>query len=67
MFISPAVTMPQLTSRLVQVCRDLNTMGKTPLTNGFKLDDVKDIFRRITGSELVVENLKVQQLVEEDE
>jgi len=30
-------------------------------------DDVKDIFRRITGTELVVENLKVQQPVEGDE
>ena len=31
------------------------------------IDDVKDIFRRITGTELVVENLKVQQPVEGDD
>ena len=67
MFTLPAVTMPQLTSRPAQVCRDLNTMGKAFLTDGFELDDVKDIFKRITGSELAVENLKVQQPVEEDE
>lgn len=30
-------------------------------------DDVKDIFKRITGTDLVVENLKVQQPVEDDE
>lgn len=31
------------------------------------IDDVKDIFKRITGTELVVENLKVQQPAEDDE
>ncbi|KAI5783880.1 GDP dissociation inhibitor [Peziza echinospora] len=30
-------------------------------------DDVKDIFKRITGTDLVVENLKVQQPVQDDD
>ena len=59
--------MLQLTSRLLLVCIHHTLIIKEfSLTRFNLIDDVCDLFKRITGTDLAVENLKVQQPAELD-